>query len=906
MSPRRVFQFGLARHRTAREDMREELQFHIDARIAWLVARGYTADDARAEAVARFGAGFQHAERQLVRSAERKARRLDVRDHISDFIDDTRYALRGLRRSPGFTLVAVLTLAVGIGANTTIYSAVDALLLRSLPFHEPTRLMDIVQTTDLRGTAPWSFPRYRFFRENAHSYTTMAVYSVRPRTLSGPEPERIQVEEVTAEYLTTLGITPARGRDFPATIDAVPGGAPRVALISDALWQRRFGADPNVAGQSIVLENEPWEIVGVLPAGFRGLSGRADALVNLTGRPAESLAEEWSLEFTLVGRVRDDVDPARASAEAREVGARIHEAFPPQAGTLTTSTAPERWSADARTLNTIRVSSGVRRSMLVLFGAVALVLLIACVNLANLLVARAMARRQEIAVRLAIGASRGRLVRLLVTESVVLASLGGALSLVLAYAGTRALSAINPQETLRVQGLSGGVGSVGFETIQLDMRALAFTALATITVSLLFGLLPAWRASRADLSHDLRDGSAGAGTGLGLGAARRSLVVAQVALAIVLLAGSGLMIRSLDKLLGIDPGFDGRNVLTLRLTVPPGVVAPDSMPGFYEGLERAIAAVPGVEHVGLLDCPPLAGGCNGTIMTFADRAQSATGNAMVGVHWSSPGWFSALQVPLRRGRIFTDGDRIGTPKVVLINEEAARRYFPGEDPIGKRVAVYQGGFNTGAEVVGIVGDVRFGTIDSLARPDVYIAYGQSRVPRLMVFVRTVGDPSALAPHVRAAARSYAPFAPIFDMQTMVQRMGSATAQARFSAVLLGMFAAIALTVAMIGVYGVMAFAVAARTREIGIRMALGAAPARVLALVMREGALLAGLGLTIGVVAALGATRALRTQLFEVSTADPVTYVTMATLLGVALAAACWIPARRAARVDPLLAMRAE
>jgi putative ABC transport system permease protein len=377
-----------------------------------------------------------------------------------------------------------------------------------------------------------------------------------------------------------------------------------------------------------------------------------------------------------------------------------------------------------------------------------------------------------------------------------------------------------------------------------------------------------------------------------------------VALALVLLAGSGLMIRSLGNLLAVDPGFDGRNVLTLRLSVPPGVLAPDSMPGFYERLQEEIRGVPGVDDVAIADCPPLNNGCNGTIMTFADRPRTATGNAMVGVHWVSPNWFATMRVPLKRGRLFSDDDRLNGPKVVLINEAAARQYFRGEDPIGKRVAVYQGGFHTGAEIIGIVGDVRYGTIDSTARPDTYISYTQARLSRMMVFVRASGDPSALVPGVRAVVRRVAPHAPVFDIRSMSARVATASAQARFSAILLGLFAGVALSLAVMGIYGVLSFGVAQRTGEIGIRMALGAERGQVLALVLRDGAVLALTGLAIGLMAALALTRVLRTMLFEVTTTDPLTYGAMGLVLGLAVLAASWIPARRAARIDPITALR--
>ena len=883
--------------------MRDELAFHLEERVAQLMARGMPADQAREEAIRRLGPAYRDVEHQLGNSAELKERRLNVRERLEEFIEDIRYAFRGLAARPGFTAIAVLTLGIGIGANTAIYSAVDALLLRSLPFAEPGRLMDIVQRSSENGTAHWSWPKYGFFRDNQQSYSSLAVHGSSQTIITGEEPERVPIEEVSAQYLTTLGVRVAEGRDFPADIDATPG-ARRVTVISDALWQRRFNADPEVVGKTLSLNNQPWEIVGVLPPGFRGLSGRAEALINVSARPADALAEAWSLEFSLIGRLREGVTVDQAIAEASLLGPRIYQAFPMSGGSLTTSKAPERWTAEARPLNTIRVADGLKRSLLVLFGAVGMVLLIACVNLANLLVARAMARKQEIAVRLAIGASRGRLVRLLVTESLVLALCGGVASLAVALAGTRVLSAINPQETLQVQGLDGGIGAVGFEGIRLDASALAFTFVVTVFVGLLFGLAPALGSTKPSLVGDLKEGSGGAGAGRRTGASRRALVVAEVALALILLAGSGLMIRSLGNLLAVDPGFVGDDVLTLRLSMPAGTVAPDSMPGFYERLQAEIAGVPGVQQVSIADCAPLSNACNGTIMTFADRPQSSTGNAMVGVHWVSPNWFNTMRVPLKRGRWFAESDRLGGPKVVVINEAAAKQYFQGEDPIGRRVAVYQGGFHTGAEVIGIVGDVKFGMIDSTAKPDAYISYTQARLGRMMVFARTTGDPTSLAPAVRAAVRRVVPQAPVFDIRSMSSRVATASAQTRFSATLLAMFAFVALSLAVMGIYGVLSFAVAQRTNEIGIRMALGAERGNVLGLVLRDAALLAVIGLCIGLAAALALTRVLRTMLYEVTTTDPLTYVAMAAALLLAVFVASLIPARRAARVDPVIALR--
>ncbi len=901
---KRFFHLGIRRRERAGAEMSEELDFHREQRIAHLISRGWAPDAAHAEADRRMGLATSDTTKRLVESATSKETIMLLREWITDFRSDVLFALAGLNRQRSFAAVAVLTIAFGIGANTAIYSAVDAVLLRALPFTEPGRLMDIVQTSPDDGEASWSYPKYRFYAENQRSFRSVALRRESQAILGSTEPERIAIEEVSAAYLATLGVPVARGADFPKDIDAAPG-APRIALIGDALWQRLFAADVNVIGQSVILNNEAWEIAGVLPPTFRGLSGRAELLTNLSARDAEGLNQEWSLEFAMIGRLNDAVSPGMAAREAEQLGPRIYEAYPMRDGVLTTSGKPQSWTAMARPLDTIRTSAALRQSLLVLFAAVFLVLLIACVNLANLLVARALARRREIAVRLALGAGRGRLVRLLVTESFTLAAIGGAASLVVAYFGVRLISAFNPQESLRVQGLEGGIGVTGFDTVQLDSRAFLFTLLVTLIVGAVFGLVPALRATRAEVVTALKDGGR-SGAGRSAQFSRRVLVVTEVALAVVLLAGSGLMIRSLSKLLNVDPGFDGRNVVTLRLTLPRGTFAPDSMPGFYDELRENVAAIPGVEQVALADCPPLNNGCNGTIMTFPDRPQSSTGNAMVGVHWVTPNWFTALKVPLKSGRAFSEADRLGTPRVVLINEAAARQYFPGENPIGRKVAVYQGGFDQGAEVIGVVGDVRFGTIDSLAKPDAYISYGQARITRMMLFIRTSGEPLAMVGSIREVIRRVAPTAPIYDVRTMESRVASSGSQARFSAMVLGLFAAVALSLAILGIYGVMSFAVTQRTGEIGLRMALGAHRRSVLALVMRETLWLSTVGLAIGLVGAFASARVLRNMLFDVSTTDPVTYIGMTILLLTAACVAGWIPARRAARTDPALVLRAQ
>jgi putative ABC transport system permease protein len=623
-------------------------------------------------------------------------------------------------------------------------------------------------------------------------------------------------------------------------------------------------------------------------------------LVPITRSSPDDLNQPWSLGFDQIARLKPGLTPEQGRTAVQLIAPRVFASHPSPDGIT------GKWDVTARPLDATRTAPLLRRSLLILFGAVGFVLLIACVNLANLLLGRAAARRREIAIRLAIGASRGRLVRLLMTESLLLALLGGAASVLFAWWGTHLLSAMNPDTSLRVQNLSG-LGVAGFSSIRLDLVALGFTFLVAIATGLLFGLVPALQATRPVLTDSLKGSStelSSSGHLRGV-TSRRSLIVAEVALAVVLLAGSGLMIRSLAKLLAVNPGFAAENVLTLRLN--PTAMSRDSVPSFFATMIERLEALPGVRHAAVGDCPPLNGGCNGTIITFADRPAIPLSQAPpVGMHMVTPGWFETMEVPLLRGRLFTESDRIGAPRVILINESAARAYWPNDNPIGKRVAVYQGGYHEGAEVIGVVGDVRYNTIDSAPGPDVYGSYFQAPRFRMMVFLKTASNPLALAGPGRGVIQELVPDLPIYDIQTMGDRVAVASAHARFSAILLGFFAFIALALAVVGIYGVMTFTVSQRTKEIGIRMALGADRAKVVAMVIGEGATLAGIGVLLGVLAALALTRLLGAFLFDVKPTDPITYVGLVVVLAATALLAAWIPARRAAMVDPLEALKGE
>ena len=827
---------------------------------------------------------------------------------------DLRYAARGLARRPGFTAVAVLTLAIGIGGTTAIFSAVNALLLRRLPYTAPEQLMTVSLTAPAHDgmrahdDMVWSYPKYAMFRDAQSVFSNVSLYTPQQFTITSGQVELIQGEFVSARYLRTLGLVPIWGRDFDPAIDAHPD-AERQIIISYSLWQRRYGGDTSIVGKTVDVSDlgqawrnvtggrKPYSVVGVAPSGFRGLTGRADVFIPITTRPAADLGEgaSQSHEFFMVARRKPDIGVAAATTAVKLLGVRVGDAFNER-------DSNRGWGATARPLDDIRVTPIIRQALLVALGAVSCVLLIACVNVANLFLGRASMRRREIAVRLALGGTRRRVVRLLLTESMLLAALGGVAGVAVAWAGAHALSTVDPDLMVpRGNDTLNALGAVTFSGVHVDWTALTFSLSITLFVGLVFGLVPALQATGASLSNEIKampgDSDArqrGAG-------GRRMLVVVEVALAMILLAGSGLLIRSLGKLMAIDPGFRAEQLLTLRVTIPPGV-SEKSMPAFYAELLDRLRALPGVVDASLNSCPPLGGGCYRTPIEFPERAKINRAPMQgVRVSWATPTWFATVHVPLVRGRLFASTDRSGAPKVALINEAAAHAFWPDQNPVGKRVGIN----GESARVIGIVGDVRQ-FIDSLAKPEVYLPYAQSPTSQMMIFVGVSGDPVALAASARRTINELAPQYPVYDIQPMTARAAGASAQARFSAVLLGLFAATALSLAVVGIYGVMALVVTARTREIGIRMALGADGFNVRRLVVSEGVTLVSVGVTLGLAGALACTRVLQKLLFELSPTDPVTYGAIVTLLGLATVAASWVPARRASTVDPVVALRAD
>ncbi|MDB4873795.1 MAG: permease [Gemmatimonadetes bacterium] len=894
---RRLLRFPIRTRTAMKRDADEELEALIACRVEHLVARGMSPDDARAEAIRRLGGSLDQVRQQLHTNADRRERRMRVVESFESVMQDVRYAARGLARRPTFTAVSVLTLAIGVGATTAIFSAVNVLLLRPLPYARPDELMKVSLILPAEGGHPtltpgFAFPTYTALRNAQRSFNSFAAYTPTQATLTSGDAEHVDGEYVSASYLRTLRLAPERGRDFDPSLDAHVG-APHEVIVSYALWQNRFNADRSIIGHTIDIDREPWTIVGVGPRGFRGLSGQADVFLPVTTVAAELLRPGSSM-LSVVARRASGVTALRATEEMSTLGGRLANEFPNQMGKL-------KWEVHASALDALRIDPLVRRSLLVLFGAAWLVLAIACVNVASLLLGRASARRREIAVRVAIGAGRGRLLRLFLVESLMLALLGGIASAGVAWIGAHVLASVDPAAVFRgPRSDAATIGAVAFSSIALDWQALAFALCTSLVVGLLFGLAPALGSTRASLSDALTSDRTAAGAGVG----RRALVVTQVALALVLLVGSGLMVRSLAKLLSVDVGFDASNLITFRLSPQDGSIAPESVPGFYAKMLDRVRAVPGVADAALDSCVPLGRSCRRTSLLRSDLPVPDDIYAKVtGLDVVTPNWFSLMQVRLVRGRSFLPTDRAGGPRVVLLNESAAKTFFGAEDPIGKRISL--GRQVKDAEVIGIVGDVRQ-LPDSAPGPTTYVPSAQSPPEEMIVFVRTMRDAATLGGEIRKAVRDVAPQLPVGDMQTMAQRKGTATARNRFHALLLTAFALAALLLAAIGIYGVLSFAVTARAREIGIRIALGAERASVQRLVIGEGLALVGVGVVIGLAGAFAGARVLRTFLFDLTPSDPVTYATIIVVLGVTAVLASWAPGRRASRVDPVIALRAE
>lgn len=819
-----------------------------------------------------------------------------------------RLAVRSLRRRPGFTLLAILILALGIGANGAVFSVMHAMLLRPLPFAKPDQLVDLTLTIPARRGEParddmvWSYPKYQTLAGTQRSFGLLATYRGGTGTLqTGEDAVRLPTEDVGGAYFSVLGVAPILGRAFSPDED-LPPAAERVVVLGHSTWQSHFGGDPGIIGRSIRLGGAPATIIGVAPPGFRGLSGLAELWINTASLGSEELEQRWSHSHNVVARLAPGVAFSQALAEVQLLGPRIDAAHPspiPDGGAM---------GATARPLAAIRTDPTIGRTVVVLAVAVGLVLIIACVNLTNLLLARALGRQRELAVCLAVGARRSHLVQTLLAEGVLLGLAGGVVGVLLTWLGVRGLGSLWAGMSGAVGGGLTGLTAVGFSGIGIAPMVLLFLLGVSILTAVLVGLLPALRASRPELTQALH-GAAGAASVAGRRfTIRDALVTAQLALAVTLLVGAGLMIRSMGNLMATDAGVDPTQVASARIAISPDSYQPDSAVGFYAELLERVRALPGVTTAALGNCPPLNGGCNGTVIWFRDRPAVPEGQEpSVGVHMVSPGWFQTLGVTMLRGRDFSEADRRGGPHVVVVNETAARTFWPNEDPLGKPIAVGQGGFHVGsAEIIGIVSDVRFGTLEEAPLPDVFIPYLQAPRAAAMLYVRTTGRPDAILPSLRALIRELDPTMPVYDVRTLSDRLALATFRPRYTTWVLGGFAAAALALAAVGIYALLAYEVAQRRKEIGIRMALGAGAGSVVGGILRRGLGLAGAGIVVGVPLAMMLTKFLGALLFGVTPGDPATYAAITVLLAAVAALATLLPARSATRVNPMESIRTE
>ena len=805
-----------------------------------------------------------------------------------EMFQDLRYGLRILVKHPGFASVSVLTLALAIGANTAIFSVVNALVLRPLPYPDAERLVWIEETSKSDTGSPAWGGHFLDWQEHSQTLEGIAQIEGESRTLTGSgESERVDVGTISAGLLPVLGVNRlALGRNFTDAEDK-PGAA-RVAILRHDFWRQRFASDPNIIGKSIILNDSPFTVIGVLPDTFRFFSN-FDLAVPLALDPQAELSGQNRSFQSTVARLKPGVTREQARIELDGLLQRYEQSRPEGGERL----------LDSRT-HLIPLHDHLlgesKRPLLLLLAAVGLILLIACANVANLLLARAVKRQKELAIRSALGASRLRLVRQMLTECILLATAGGAAGLLLAAWLTGLLSSLNTTSTF------GGMARV--TEITIDLRVLAFTLLASMLTAVLFGLVPSLQLSRPDLNLSLKEG--GQSSGLHGRSLRSVLMVSEVALAIVLLVGAGLLIRSFVKLLGVDPGYAADHVLTARVQLSPRYKDKLRRVQFYEQTLNRLAALPGVTAAGATSHLPLTNYNLGGTLRVEGRTRPENGKEpSAPIAAVSPDYFRAMRIRLVEGRFFNDRDDSDAPSVVIISETVARELFPGEDPIGKRLFVAGAGADL-STVVGVAGDIRHQGLEKQIDWAVYLSYRQTPRPSMALVLRSTIDPLSLTKALRDAVHEVDDALPVYQVMTMTDRLSNSVSAQRLNLTLLGSFAALALLLAAIGVYGLISYVVTGRTHEIGIRMALGARRSDVLKLFVKQGMSLVLIGVGLGIFGALALTRLMSSLLFGVTPEDPFTFAAVAMLLSLIALLACYVPARKAAKVDPLVALRHE
>ncbi|HEY5404244.1 MAG TPA: ABC transporter permease [Pyrinomonadaceae bacterium] len=803
-------------------------------------------------------------------------------------LQDLRYATRTLVKKPGFVLVAVVTLALGIGGSTAIFTVVNSALLRGLPYRSSNELYHLWERTPQKefNRREFSYPDYQDYQQNS-VFTGLAGYTGGGAILSGSgEPESVPAARASANFFSVLGVDPIVGRTFQDGEDK-PGG-PKVTVLTYGLWQRKFGGDPNAVGKQLTINGESYTVIGVLPQTFQFALRPADLWLPYQPTPNQ-LSRRFMHGTNLIGRLKPGVSANQAQSELSVIASRIEQQFKDShAGTVATLVPLQE-----------EVVGNVRPILFVLLAAVGFVLLIACANVASLLLTRSLARQKEVAVRSALGASRWRVIRQLLTESLLLSIVGGAAGLLIAYWGTPALVAVLPQSQLNAMPF--------LKSVQIDRSILLFSFGLSLLTGLIFGLAPALHSSSLDLNEVLKEGGRNTSAGVGY-RLRSAMVVSEIALAVVLLIGAGLMMKSLFRLLQTNVGFKTENLLTMTIVLPATKYTEDSQCiAFNDQLKERVQALPGVSGTGTVNILPLNGGNTTRFIVEGDPVPPPGQEVEANIRTVNDTYFQTLGVPLLAGRMFDESDKTDGQDVVIIGKSVADKVFPGRDPVGRKIK-YTALDSEALLIVGVVGDVKITGLDQAIKPVLYYPFRQSASIFANLVVRTKGDPTVLANAVRSEVRNIEPGAAILNVNSMDEMISQTPASfmRRFPALLISIFAAVALLLASIGIYGVVSYSVSQQTHFIGIRMALGASPADILKMVMKQGIVLALLGVGIGVTAAFGLMRLLRDLLFEVKTTDVSTFVFVSAVLFVVALLACFLPARRATKVDPLVALRYE